>query len=151
MRKALIVAAVVGLLAAGCSSPSKQLIGKWDGKLAMAADTSAPKTAGDQFAQSLMKGLANIGNSTLEFKPDNTFTLVLFVSMEGTYEVQGNKVILHATKVAGMPANNSGSDAKLNNNKPMTLILSSDGKTLTTENDSTSNSQSGYTYTKEAG
>jgi len=126
--------ALVAVAAAGCSNKDSQLVGKW--KVAMPKSTpSDPKNpmagVGDAFA-GMMSNMMS-----LELKADHSFVMTVIVSIEGNWALSGDTVTLTPTKMMGKTLDelkkSSNGSFKFNSNsddKPITLTLSSDGKTL---------------------
>lgn len=134
-----VALASFALLLSACSSPEKKVIGKWKGEVAM------PKSddPGSQMANAMASMFASAIN--LELKSDKTFTLNLFISIEGTWSMAGNTVTLTPKAAAGMDS------AKMSDQKPIELELSGDGKTLTAKPDDSSKDQGSLTFKKEEG
>ncbi|MDR3691477.1 MAG: hypothetical protein P4L46_19005 [Fimbriimonas sp.] len=138
MQKAFVLVAVcAGILAVGCGNKDSQVIGKWNGKVILSdKDKKNP-------AVTAVEGMLN--QSTFEFKSDHAFTASIGAAMEGTWKVEDTKVSLTPTKVAGksiadiekaMAGSPNYATIKANLDKPMTMTLSSDGKTLTMDSQS---------------
>jgi hypothetical protein len=130
MRKlVLLVAALVMIGVAGCSSTSKQLVGVWKGDIVpptAATTTETSHNLGESFGNA-MKGFIGglLGPLTIEFNADGKYKVSISVASEtGTYSVSGDEVTL-------TPDNkDENRKSKLNVGK---LILSGDGKSLHTK------------------
>lgn len=120
MRRWLYGSAVAVSLVAGCARPESQIVGKWT------VDTSAISTGSSQW-DSIAKGFAQ--SVSIEFKPDHTFHLTLFIAVEGTYTMDGRTVHMRPTKVAGNAVDPSRPKDR-GATTEMEATLSDDGKTL---------------------
>ena len=121
---------------AGCGGNREaQLIGTWKADAAsLQVPTPAPGSpAANPMAQQMAKNM--LANTSLEIKEDKNFTLNLMFPMEGTWTFADDKLQLKMTKVMGMDMSKMP-NANKNQNQPMVLNLSGDGKKLTMENPS---------------
>ncbi len=151
MRPSFLSVIAVGVLcliaAGGCKkSLDTQAVGRWDGKLTYAAD---------QQDDPMVKATAGI-TFALEILPDKTFKMVIATSpIEGSWDIAGDKINLHAKKFNGKSKDEVIKNAKamLGKNfheqdmekmdKPVVLSLSGDGKTLTADEKGVLSSQRG--------
>ena len=118
------------------AQPSEPLIGKWKIKSVLAPITG-PEA---------QKAKAMVRNSTIEFRKDKTFAMLLVEPMKGRWKVTGHDVALKITFAMGRnmseivdmaraayendpsPRNKAALDEL---SKPMRAVLSADGKVLT--------------------
>lgn len=113
------------------SVPAANLIGNWKGELKM--DEAAAKDPSAAMAASMMK------NVTLELKSGNAYTMTMIFPIEGTWSQSGDTVNLKMTKMMGMSIEDLKKKAQADPaqaskaaemDKPMTLKVSADGKTM---------------------
>ncbi len=123
----LLVGAFLTL--AGCGKAN--VVGTWEAKLTdLKPDHAGIGAAVDKLA-----------TMSLEFKDDGTCFMTMLVKIPGKYEVSGNRVTVT------FPNNDKTGESTKNNN-PLILDISSDGKSLVAEKDSTSDGE--LVFTKQA-
>ncbi len=123
--------ALVAIAATGCKNRDSALVGKWKASMpkSTGADSKNPLSGlGDAFASMM----------SVEFKADHTYSMtMMIIPMEGNWALSGNTVTLTPTKIMGktieelQKSSNGSFKATSDNNKPMDLTLSGDGKTMT--------------------
>ena len=141
MRYALIGAAfAISLFVTACGKKNDDIVGKWEGTLKLSAK--------DQESKTLVETAKKMRKSLIEFKKDNTFSLT---QIEGTWTLKEGVVSLTTTKVNGQSvAKRKAQLAKMPGGakyvstveKPMTMKLDSEGKTLTMESKSKTSTSS---------
>lgn len=143
MTRRILLLVTAAFLAAGCASRSAQLVGIWKGDVAPETAAAQPSSGQSQnpsaeaigkALEGAVKGFINafVGPMTIEFNADGKYKISLNLGSEtGTYTVTGNEVTLTPDK----PEDNK--NMKLNLSK---LILSDDGKTLSTKKEFQSDS-----------
>lgn len=74
------------------------VVGRWKGKL------EAPKDGAEGPMAQMAVGMAKmfLGSLSLELRPDHTFSLNVFVPIEGTYRLEGRSITLTPKTVAGL-------------------------------------------------
>ena len=150
MRK-LAMFALLAAVAVGCKpSPEKQVQGSWK-----ASDVQLPAQLANNPMASMLK--SQLGGATLEVKPDKKYTLsVGGQPVEGDWSITGRSASFLAKTFAGQSAADiakmtQGGGANMAAvtsalDKPSTLTLSDDGKTLKGEMLNFS-----FTFTKSEG
>ena len=127
LLRAWHLAALVALmLLAGCANREAQLVGQWKGdasKMQMPTGDTPQEKMGAQMAQAMMS------NMTLDLKKDKTFAMNMIFGMEGTWKIEGDTVLLDATKIMGVDVDKMPNAQK--NRQPLVLAIGSDNKTLT--------------------
>lgn len=157
MRRTLSFASLAILVVAyGCQASQTSLedrfIGTYQGKI------EQPKPASDKPEDKAANAFGNAFLSalkpTLEIKKDHTFTMTMLFPFEGTWTLTGSKATLTITKFMGLDSKSfpsNGANKAPDNNKPMILNVSDDGKTLTAEPSSGApgtSADSSLTFTK---
>jgi hypothetical protein len=93
------------LVAAACGGPN--VVGKYTGAAEIPADQANNPMAA--MAAQMMQNLS------LDLRQDNTFSMNMGVSMDGTYTVQGDRVMLKTQKIMGMDVSEVAAQAKSQN------------------------------------
>lgn len=104
---------------AGCSDPEKQVIGRW--KVQPPSNTQAQPgdPAGQAMAMAMLSGIK------LELKEDHTFSLQMFVPVEGKWALEGETLTLTPEKIMGVAGGPTGKAPDV-----MTFTVSDDGEQL---------------------
>ncbi|MCH8275323.1 MAG: hypothetical protein IH851_11090 [Armatimonadetes bacterium] len=137
------------------SSLENRLIGKWKGEIEM------PEIEGDDFGSQMAAAFAEafMSSLSLELNDDKSFTLNMFIPIEGNWEFDGSTIELHAESVMGFgpdkfeAMDESGSNVAVNfEDEPLYLHVSPDGRTLPMIPESEEEAEQGtLTFTKENG
>lgn len=170
MRKIAALCAITSLILAGCSgtatdkpagdggttpstsgtsegrlTASAELAGDWKGKV------KAAPAQKDDIAGKMGEAMADLFEFNLEIKPDDTYTMTVFVlPISGKLTRNGDEITLTPEKVMGMtpeeykksqPPNQLGKEPDMS---PMKGKISADGKTITVS-DKTNNSDIEFT------
>ena len=132
----------VGVLAAitiaGCGGVSeKDVIGNWTGKVDRSSSSVAAGDNVPEGMEAIANAMAEMLSFDLEIKKDHTFKLtMMFIPMEGSWELKGNEVILTTESMFGMSADDvarmGGQGGTAPDQEPMVLRVSKDRKTMTT-------------------
>ena len=107
-------------VASTVADSEKGLVGSYGGQLE--GQTEA-KSAQERAAAAFVKA------ATLELAADNTFKMTMLVSMEGTWKVVGETVVLHMTKMMGM----QNTEKKGESNEEAKLTIGPGGKLIPVE------------------
>jgi len=102
------------------SAAELPLVGSYDGSLKM------PEPKNEQERQEQKTLIAMSKSMSLELRRDNTFFMRMVFELEGTWKLQGGKVVLTPTKLVGMEDMKSKTETK-----PIEGVVEQDGKTLT--------------------
>jgi hypothetical protein len=100
----------------------------WVGSYAAQMEGSRPAKMTEKEEEEWKMAEAVLQSASLELFSDNTFALMMMLEMEGTWSVEGQKLRLKMTKMAGMP---DGGKTTSNGKDDMILQMSADGKKLT--------------------
>jgi hypothetical protein len=150
---ALFAALLLGLVGCGAKSsetaqqgeskPANSVVGKWRGKVKVAAD---PK---DESAAKLAESMASMfGDFLLEIKDDNTFELsVLGMPTTGKVEIRGNAITLTPTHVMGKTVEEFRKQHKGDSNagQPMSGTISADFAVISVKDENQPNNRLEFT------
>lgn len=100
-------------LASTVKPEEKILVASYKGKMEIPETNDPAKAQQNEMMKSMMQNLS------LRLRQDNTFKMNLGLELEGTWSVEGGKVLLKPSLAAGSK-----------DEKPMDLTVSADGKTL---------------------
>lgn len=84
---------------------------------------SKPANMDAKAAEEWKMGEMLLASATLDLRADNTFTLNLMLEMEGSWKIQGGRVVLHMEKLAGLPDDGKSTSKS----DDLNLLIKSDG------------------------
>lgn len=137
MRAVATASFLAVLFATGCNVGEGRIVGKWE------PSTQLDQVKGDEPGDRLLKGLGGLAKAVgpnIEFRADHTFSMALFFTIEGRWQMNGNTVTCTPEKVSGIAIDAEGKKAQ----EPFSLTLSADGSKLSSDQ----RSQSSFTLVR---